>query len=155
MNCPAAAALLQSIDSTIVDIDSVSGTNPLIDAYFAKFLAVYVCGIYEEAIENIVVDFVNRNTARQEIVTYMRKHLHKYFRNPNLEKLIELIGGFGNSTWKTDLRQLTSQGLALDSIVNNKNALAHGQMTTSTLSEIKSYYAQSRLVIERMDTLMI
>jgi hypothetical protein len=48
----------------------------------------------------------------------------------------------------------STAGIALDSIVTNKNGIAHGQSVTLTLSDIKQYYADSRLFIEKIDFLL-
>lgn len=154
MNSQTALDLLNSIDKTIIEIDSISGPSLLVDAYLAKFLVVYICGVYEEAIENILIDFTNRNTSRAEIVEYTTSTLDKLFRNPDFAKLTELAGMFGGEQWKFDLKKLSSPGgVALTSIVSNKNSLAHGQLVTLTLTDVKQYYIDSRPVIEKIDFL--
>lgn len=154
MNSPSAQELLNSIDQTIIEIDSISGSSILADSYFAKFLVVHISGVYEEAIENIMIDFTERNTSRTEISTYVENILDKNFRNPNFSNLLGLVGMFGGEIWKNELRALASGGVALDSIVNNKNLLAHGQLATFTLADVKQYYRDSRPVIEKIDSLV-
>jgi hypothetical protein len=151
MNSQSALKLINSIDQTITEVDSLTNVNPLIDSYFAKFLVVYICGVYEQTIENILAEFTAANSSRPEITNYVEKTLHRYFRNPDFSNLIKLIGTFSD-TWKDEINKLTSQGLALDSIVNNKNALAHGQSITITLNDIKQYYKESRLIIDTIDS---
>lgn len=152
MNSVSALQLLCAIDQTIADIDSVSGRGNLEDSYFAKFLVVYISGVYEEVIENIVVDFVGRSTARGEIVSYIETNLARFFQNPSPEKIVELVKKF-NPNWVPALQSMDTEKRALTSIVNNKNALAHGQPLTITLSEIKNYYALSRIFIEKVDSI--
>ena len=154
MNSQSALALLNSIDKTIKEIDSISGSSTLADSYFAKFLVVYICGIYEEAVESILIDFTKRNTSREEIVRYTEETLDRYFRNPDFYKLVNLVGMFGGKEWKNELKKLKSGGIALDSIVFNKNSLAHGQLVTTTLADVKQFYMNSRPVIERIDFLV-
>lgn len=152
MNSTSAQRLLDGIDQTIKDIDSIVGSNYLVDSYLAKFLVVHISGIYEQAIENIFIDFADQNTSRTELVTYVENCLDRYFRNPNFRKIIELIEAFGNTVWKDEIKNLSSEGLALNSIVNNKNSLAHGQATTITLLDVKQFYTKSRLIIETIDS---
>lgn len=154
MNSTTAFSLLNSIDQTIVDIDSLAGSNPLADSYYAKFLVVYICGIYEETVETILVEFIARNTSRVEIATYFGKNLARYFRNPDFTKLEKLVETFGNTLWLREIKNISiSSERALNSIVGNKNALAHGQLATITLSEVKQYYHDSRQIIEKIDEL--
>lgn len=155
MNSQSALQLLNTIDQTISDIDSVSGSNVLTDSYLAKFLVVYICGIYEETIETIFVDFVRRNTPRAEIIEYARKTIDRSFRNPNSDKLIELAGTLGNSTWTAALKTLSAERIALDSIVTNKNDIAHGRGSTITLGDVKDFYRLSRPLIEKFDEMLL
>lgn len=154
MNSQSALKLLNSIDQTKKDIDSISGSNILIDSYLAKFLVVYICGIYEEAVEAIFVDFISRNSSRQEVATYARNSIDKSFRNPDSKKLIELVGTFGNSAWTAILKNMSTEKIALDSIVINKNNIAHGHESTITLLDVKKYYTESRPLIEKFDSLL-
>jgi len=156
MNCFAAQKLLDSIDSTIIDIDKLSGSNYILDNYLSKFLVVYICGIYEEAIENIIIEFTNKNTKRLEISNYVGNSIDKSFRNPDFDKILSIIKFFKNPLWETSIKALKpSAGLAIDSIVSNKNSLAHGQGVTTTLNDIKNYYADSRPLIEKIDSLLV
>jgi len=155
MNSQAALQLINSIDQTIADIDSVAGSSTLADSYFAKFLVVYISGIYEEIVESILIDFASRNTSRSEVVEFVRKSMERSFRNPDADKVIALIKMFGNTSWTTTLNGMNAECTALDSIVNNKNALAHGQMVTITLTEVKDYYRLSRPLIEKIDQLLV
>jgi len=54
MKSIAVKALLQKIDQAIQDIKSFPNSSVLEESYFAKFLVVFICGIYEEAIETII-----------------------------------------------------------------------------------------------------
>lgn len=154
MNSQAALQLLNSIDQTISDINSVAGSSVLADSYFAKFLVVYISGIYEEIVESILIDFASRYSSKQEVVEYVRSSVDRSFRNPNSANLIALIKGFGNQNWTMILNSMTVGCTALNSIVANKNALAHGQAITTTLSEVKDYYKFSRPLIEKIDQLL-
>lgn len=155
MNSQSAFQLLNSIDQTVKDIDSIAGSNILVDSYLAKFLVVFICGIYEETIETILVDFVSRNAPKAEIIEYVRKTVDKSFRNPDSSKLIELAGTLGNSTWVSTLKAMSAERIALDSIATNKNGIAHGRGSTATLSDVKGFYQQSRPLIEKFDELLL
>ncbi len=158
MNSPSAQNLLDSIDTTILELDklSLSNSNYILDNYLSKFLVVYICGIYEEAIENIIIEFTNKNTTRFEISNYISNSIGKNFRNPDFDKILKLIKSFKNSSWENSIKALKpSAGLAIDSIVANKNGLAHGQGITTTLNDVKDYYINSRPLIEKIDALLI
>ena len=152
MNSNSALQLLNDIDKTLVDISKISGKDVLTDSFLAKFLVVYICGIYEETIETILVDFVKKHSSRLEVVEYARTTIDESFRNPDGGKLIGLSNKLGNSTLTSVLKGMSNERIALDSIVNNKNDLAHGRGSTTTLADVKGYYASSRKLIEAFDT---
>lgn len=154
MNSQSASQLFSSIDKTISDINGISGSNILTDSYLAKFLVVYICGVYEEIIESILVDFVHRCASRPEIVEYARISISRSFQNPNSGKLIELTSKFGNDAWMSALKSMTTEAFALDSIASNKNSIAHGGTSVITLPEVIGYYQQSRPLIEKFDELL-
>lgn len=154
MNSLSAQELLDSIDQTIIDIDSITGSNSTVDSYLAKFLVVYISGIYEEVFETILIDFTRKNTSRTEISAYVANNLNRYFQNPRFDKVCKTMGEF-DEKWGCELRKLINEGRALDSIVNNKNSLAHGSPITITLTDVKKFYADSRIVFEKVDSLAL
>ena len=154
MNSQSAAQLLAAIDQTIGNIDKVTGRDPTVDSYLAQFLVVYICGMYEEAIENILVDFAQRYSSRTEIVVYMQKSIDETFRNPDSEKILKIVSRLDNKSWYTTLKSMSAERIALDNIVNNKNNLAHGRGLTITLSEVKNYHKDSQVFIKKLDALL-
>ena len=156
MKSPDSVQLLQKIDATISDIKSFDPLPQSATTYLAEFLVVYICGIYEEIIESTVTGMV-KNLKKSEISNFVEKSLEKLFKNPNMDKIIELFSMFNNQKWMTELKNLPqSSKTALNSIVENKNSLAHGQsLLTMTISDIENYYKQSKIIIEKIDDLLL
>lgn len=157
MNSQSAIDRLGSIDRTIEEIESISGLTSLAKSYFAKFLVVYICGMYEELIETAVNEFAQRHTSRPEISYYIADSLYLSFRNPTYDKLIALTKKFNNEDWTTSFKEAKTltEKTALESLVANKNSVAHGGNSSITLGEVKTYYEQSRPLIERFDQLIL
>lgn len=155
MNSSKAQMLLSQIDSTFADIQKVSGQNYTVDSFLAQFLVVYLCGMYEETIETILVEFVSRHTSQPEIVAYARDTIDQNFRNPDSKKIIELMSKLGNNVWVNQIKQMHNERVALDSIVANKNNIAHGRGSVITLADVAHYYSASRPLIEMIDTLFV
>lgn len=154
MNSQNAQNLFNSIDATLRDIHSVQGSNPLIDAYLARYLVVYISGVYEEIVETIFVDFAQKHCDRRELASYIRKSLSVSFRNPDTHNVKALVRKFEHRVLEPVLKNMAEQGAALDSIVNNKNTIAHGGSSRVTLSEVIEYYEKSREYIEKIDEMM-
>lgn len=127
-----------------------------VNSYFAQFLIVYICGLYEEIIETTVIEMTHK-LGNQEIENYIKNSLNSYFRNSNTDKIIELFSKFNNQTWSNAIKALPEKNKsALNSIVTNKNSLAHGQSSLNlTISDVETYYKDSKVVIEKIDDLLL
>ena len=124
MKSPQAQALLANIDTAIADIDGFGSIDSKAISYLTKYLAVFICGIYEEAIELIVAGLFAR-TGNAAVEQFGRKSVEKGFRNPNIDNVCKLLSLFDDS-WPKIIKALPPENKeALNSIVSNKNLLAH------------------------------
>ena len=154
MNCLRAETLLQDIDKAMKDIRSFEYTSALEKSYLAKFLVVFICGLYEEIIETIISEKVEKLRSLQ-VSNFVTKYFEDYFRNPCFDKVIELLGKF-DPAWANELSKIQKiLKLALDSIVSNKNAIAHGLNSGITLVQVEEYYYNSRKLIEKIDEIVL
>jgi hypothetical protein len=153
MKSNAAEALLNQIDQAIRDIQGFTAKSPLEESYLAKFLVVFICGIYEESVEAVINEKIAKLNSTQAS-QFVAKSL-KYFRNPNMGNIKELLGKF-DILWAQEVDRVSAQAkAAIDSIVINKNSLAHGTPCHVTLIEIIRYYNDSRAVIEKIDDFVL
>lgn len=149
-----AQSLLQQIDVAISDINGFTAISPLEKSYLAKFLIVFICGIYEETIETIINEMSQQNST-PEISSFVSQTMNATFRNPDIDNVCKCLSRF-NRTWKTQIKNLPQQDKgALNSIVNNKNALAHGQPVTVSLSDVIQFYNDSKNIILYIDNLLL
>jgi hypothetical protein len=149
-----AQKLLDTIDETINNISSFSISDQKELSYLAKFLAVYICGIYEEVIEIIINEKVAR-LGDIAIANFTKKTLDRTFRNPDMTNILNLLKQF-NCGWNHSIASLDNQyKTALDSIVTHKNSIAHGSPSTVTIIDMKTYYQDSKIVIEKIDEIIL
>ena len=92
--------------------------------------------------------------ARRTAVTtsnYVAIQLER-FRNPKMEYISQLIGAF-DQNWEPTFRQLVLGAPAdsVDSIVNNRNRIAHGENVGISYVTIKDYFRDALTVIELID----
>ena len=156
MKSPHAQKLFDQIDVTISNLNGFITATPLEQSYLAKFLVVFICGIYEEIVEEIINEMVAKVTNNNpEVCKFIQDHLRYRFRNPDMNNIVKLLKQF-NDSWETTLLALPRIARdALNSIVENKNAIAHGQQTVLTIADVKRYYIDSRVVIEKIDDMLI
>lgn len=154
MKCTLANTLLNEIDKTIADINGFTSASPLEKSYYAKYLTVYVCGVYEEIIETIINEMVSK-IGNAKISRFIQETITYNFSNPKITKVTNLLNKF-DPTWthifdKTTLEAKTK----FDSIANAKNNIAHGTPSTITLTDIIDYYKKSKIIIETLDNALL
>ena len=154
MKSKQAEKLIEQIDQAIKDIDSFQKVSDLEKSYLAKFLVVFICGIYEEVIENIINERVD-SYGHSEVSKFIKDTLFAQFRNPDIPVIKGLLGKF-DDYWKTEITNLPqSAQTAITNIVNDKNSLAHGNSINLTLEDVRQYYNDSMVVINKIDDMLL
>jgi hypothetical protein len=156
MKCVNANTLFLQITSTINDIDRIVslGADQATQSYLARYLTVYICGVYEQSIEEIIWEHATI-PGHEEIENFVANQMNKSFRNPDMSNIINLVKQF-STQWANELKNLDTQYTdGINSIVNNKNLLAHGSSSVITLSDIKYFHNDASEVIKKIDKLFL
>lgn len=156
MRCGKASSLLAQADSTVNDMDQLGamGADIKSQSYFAKYLVVYLCGIYEQCIEEIIGEAARR-AGNNEIANLISSQMSNTFRNPSSQRVMDLLKQC-SSQWRDTFVALDQKhASALDSIVNNKNCIAHGAPCVVSLMDIKQYHMDAKQVIYTVDCLFL
>ncbi len=113
--------------------------DPELQAHWARYMCVLVSGFLETSVRSIYSEYA-KEKASPNVVNFVQNQL-KQFQNPNMEKLLQLAGQF-NPQWREWLEAATldEPKAAVDSIVSNRHAIAHGIQVGITLSQVKRYY---------------
>jgi hypothetical protein len=156
MKCANASTFFLQISNTINDIDSAvtAGADSVSQSYFARYLVVYISGLYEQSIKEIVWEY-SSTVGKLEIENYIANQVDKTFRNPDMDNIIGLVKKFSTS-WAQKIIDLDDRyKLAVNSIVTNKNQIAHGNVSGITLNDIKDFHRDATIVIEKIDELFL
>ena len=138
MNTLEAVRYKQRLDNLFGQISVFSGNSEL-QAQWARYLCVLVSGFLETSIRSIYGEFA-RKTASPYVANFVKCELGS-FQNPKMGKILELARAF-NPQWANQLEAATEGELkdAVDSVVANKNQIAHGRDVGITYARIKDYY---------------
>jgi hypothetical protein len=142
---------LQRLNSLIQRTESASSGDIEIQAHWAKYLCVLCAGMLENALKEIYADFV-KNAASEPVANYVVAVLQR-IQNPKTNRFIETARSF-KPTWGDSLTQFVDQNgrrEAIDSIMNNRNQIAHGQSSGITLSRVKAYLKLAVEVLEYIE----
>jgi len=146
---------LNYIDYIFNEMDKQT-LDPFVKSLISQYLAALICGIYEDAIEDLLAEFVQTETTSIELKNFISESIGRAFRNPDKGKIIDLLKSF-NPTWGKQLEStLQPQNWhALQTIYDNKNCIAHGKISNITYSQVKQSFQESRIIIEEIDSLLL
>lgn len=110
-----------------------------LQSHWARYLCVLVSGFLEKSIHVILTEIAQQQSA-PNIANYVGNKVRD-LQNPKMEKILELLGYF-NSDWSQRVRQATDGEIreAVDSIVNNRNQIAHGESVGISFLRVSEYY---------------
>jgi hypothetical protein len=110
-----------------------------IQSDFARYLCIRVCGLVDVAVNFIISSYVTRH-APQELNRFAFRTLGRH-QNLKSERLVELIGQF-HEAWASDLKVFLTEHRrdALNSLVDNRNSIAHGASVDITHERVREYY---------------
>jgi hypothetical protein len=125
---------LDNLFSSISNIQEIE-----LKSHWSRYLCVLVAGFVEVSIQTIFCDYA-RKSSSPHVSNYVNSKL-KRFINPNMQDIIELAGMF-NSRWGEMLEQGSQGELkdAVDSVMANRNQIAHGENVGISYVRIKEYY---------------
>jgi hypothetical protein len=126
-----------------------SDSDPEIQSDFARYLCVLVSGYLEKAVTELVLEHARRSggPTLQRFVELRTRH----FANANAQRLKDLLGSF-HSDWRDRLDGILTDGLddAVNSVVDLRNAIAHGGSPGVTYHRIDEYYKRVQKVIDEI-----
>jgi RiboL-PSP-HEPN len=134
--------------------DKVSnlGSDSEMQSHWAKYLCIRVSGFLEVSVYTIYKKYA-KDKASPFVANYVEKQLSS-FQNPKMEKILNITRSF-NPKWAEELElKLTNNSEikdSIDSIVDVRNKIAHGENVGITYIKIKRYYEVSLKLVEFLE----
>lgn len=140
----------QRLDNLFKRIAAFSGDDLELQSHWARYLCILVSGFIENSVRAIYTQYT-RKKAAPFVVNFVDGKL-KGFQNPKMEKILELTKSFSQE-WEERLRNEIEDEHkgAVDSIVANRNRIAHGESVGITYRNINLWYQNAIEVIELIE----
>jgi RiboL-PSP-HEPN len=134
--------LLREINKHSIDLEMQS--------HLAKYLCILASAFIENAVREMFSEYT-RNKAAPAVVKYVQDQL-RFFYNPKTNRILELVGAF-DPQWRAALEPSIEDAVrdAVDSIVDNKNKIAHGKDSQITFVGISAYYQRALKLIDLIE----
>lgn len=126
---------------------------PEVKTDMACFACVLTSAMIEVACRQYVGKFVEKRASPQ-VIGFVERKLY-FFQNPSMDNIDELLRAF-DSKIADDFRDaIGDEGVdAINSVVNNKNQLAHGKGVGLGLATMKRYFNDVILSITRLANIL-
>ncbi len=121
--------------------------DPELLSHWARYLCVLVSGYLEIALQHYYCEF-SKSKAHPYVCSFAMANI-KDFMNPKMEKILQLSGEFSKE-WREKLEAFVEgeRKDAVDSIVANRNNIAHGRPVGLTVVRMKRYFDRAVEVTE-------
>lgn len=133
-------------------------SSPESQAHNAKYLAVLVSGYLEQAIKELILDYVSKGS-RNHISKYVEETWPKS-KNMNTKNIEEIFNRF-NSTWAEEFSNWLiikeNRKEDINSIVKWRNSIAHGQESKTngvTLHSVRGKFTTIRELVSFIDRMV-
>ncbi len=149
--------LTQVLDATFkraTTLVAAKIADPELQSDFARYLCVSVSGFVDRAVIELILDHT-RKQAAPSVLRFVESRT-KRLNNFNTERLLQVIGSL-DPDWRKDLEGFLDDKsqAALNSIVNLRNAIVHGQSVSVTLARVKEYYEQTKRIVDHVAQLCV
>lgn len=142
---------LQAIRSLFDRTDDACSDDVEMRSHWARYLCVLSAGFIENALKEVFGDIAKRSSS-PAVANFTVSSLSQ-IRNPKTSRFLEVAGSF-KKTWREELEQyVDAEGRreAIDSIMQNRHQIAHGQLSSITIVRVKEYLSKSVAVIAFME----
>lgn len=122
-------------------------------AHMSRYLCVQSSGYLENVVKSLVEDYISKKCP-SPVVNYVQKKVSN-ITNLGFEKLCDFLDSFDPS-WKDTFTQSLSeeQKSALNSLISNRNAIAHGNSSNITYRSVSTYFAELNNVVSVLENII-
>lgn len=142
---------IQKLDSLFVLAEKIDDDE--VKGHFAKYLCVKTSGLLEVFFKTQVADLVDKKTPKV-VANYVNCQF-KTFSSIDVHKIQKTFSLF-SSDWVNEFNAQMSEEYmsALNSIISNRNNIAHGQNDSISLKNAKEYYVKLKNVMKILEMIM-
>lgn len=124
--------------------------DPELLAHWSRYLCILVSGYLEESIRTIFRVY-SRTKSSPNVANHVETSL-QHFQNPKMELILTLCGSFSQQ-WRNSLEEISKDEIkdSINSIVNTRNRVAHGEDVGITPGILRNYYKNAKRLIDSLE----
>lgn len=141
---------IREIDQALEDIKEFSG-NARVKNLLTQALLILICAQFEKEIKNFLTQRC-ASVSDEAVKKYIDDHMQgPALRSLKVNELSGLLGKFDISYKEVFKQKISENGQAAttyDSILTNRNKVAHGKGSNATFEDVKIYYKKSHVILD-------
>lgn len=149
----------QRLDHLFSKISKVS--NSADQSEWSKYLCILVSGFIEESLRTLLEEYTKKHSA-PNIQNFVEKQLKK-ITNCNTNRIIEVLKKFSNDWAQEFEHQIKEKSsidgrkikTSIDSVIANRNSIAHGKNVGITYPRIYDYYNDVKKAVKILEDIII
>ena len=141
---------IKEIDHALEDIQDYSGNDRIKDL-LTQALLVLICAQFEREIRNFLTKrcaSVSDEAVKNFVNSYIQRPA---LRSLRITELSGLLGKFDPSYKEMFSHRIAQNGQAketYESVLANRNNVAHGKGTNATFDDVKMYYRKGHVILD-------
>ena len=150
-------ACLRSLHDLRTWTRSIKTLDP-VHKYIVAYAIILCSGTLERAFKNIIADQVSVGCSPQ-VCKCIDRVIRQCSTNPRYEEIVKVLSMFDkvwSAAFKMRVQELPEHyRQSLESLVKNRNLVAHGGAVTSGFGEVVSYYYRARRVVAQIEKAIV
>ena len=147
-------AQYNSILSLLERTRTATGEEAELQGHWGRYICILTAGLLENSIREIYSEYV-RSASSPQVSNFAVSSLQTVF-NPNANRFVQVARSFSQE-WGSSLEDFLSANGgqrkdAIDSIINNRNQIAHGRITSVSVVQVMNYLQGAVEVIDFIES---
>jgi hypothetical protein len=137
----------RKLDKLLLDISAIQDDE--IKAHLSKYFCVRISGYLENVLKILVANY-SEGSSQKPVTNYLQNDL-KNVTNLSEEKMQKILQKFSEDWYINFNSKVTEQQLqSLNSIISNRNSIAHGQQDNISYKVIGQYYTDLKEIVKAL-----
>lgn len=140
--------------ASLIDQSQALVSDEELLAQWARYLSVLLSGYLEVSLNEICTTHVQRRSD-PTVQNFVESDLRNSLRNPNVEKIKRVMFRFDpeyGERFVSELQESVREDI--NSIVNTKNRIAHGDDTGVTMGTIRKWFESCQMAVAAAESIM-
>jgi hypothetical protein len=138
----------QRIDNLFSKVGAFAADGEM-QSHWVAYLCVIVCGFLDTTVRSVYSEYASTR-AEPAVQRFVGRQLRRQ-QNLNMEKILQICEAFDHG-WRVQLEAAVQgeRAASVNSIVANRNRIAHGDSVDLTYGQLNRYYERTLEVVNQI-----